>query len=40
LDQIPEFNRAQISDLIQFMKALAGAPIPDELLKLPLTLPE
>lgn len=30
-------NRDQISDLIQFMKALAGAPIPDELLKRPLT---
>ena len=40
LDQIPEFDRDQISDLIQFMKALAGAPIPDELLKLPVTLPE
>lgn len=40
LDQIPEFDRNQIADLIQFMKALAGTPIDDELLKLPVSLPE
>lgn len=40
LDDIPELDREEISDLIQFIKALAGAPIPDELLQLPVTLPD
>jgi cytochrome c peroxidase len=40
LDGIPEFDIERISDLIQFLKALAGKPIADELLALPVTLPE
>ena len=40
LDQIPEFGIDQISDLIQFLKSLAGARIPDADLALPVNLPK
>jgi cytochrome c peroxidase len=39
LDLIPEFDRDQISDLIQFLKALAGTPVPEDVLKAPPKLP-
>jgi len=39
LDEIPELDRDQLSDLIQFLKAIAGKPIPEELTKLAVQLP-
>ena len=40
LDEIPKLNIDQVSDLIQFLKALAGAPIDEALLALPVKLPQ
>lgn len=40
LDGIPELDRDQVSDLIQFLKALAGDGVPPELQTLPVTLPQ
>jgi cytochrome c peroxidase len=40
LDEIPSLDIEQIGDLIQFLKALAGKPIADEFLALPVTLPK
>lgn len=39
LDDIPELDRDQVSDLIQFLKALAGPGLPAEAQQLPVTLP-
>lgn len=40
LDLMPELTREQLADLIAFLKALAGTPIPEDVLKLPVNLPK
>jgi cytochrome c peroxidase len=40
LDEMPELSVGQLSDLIQFLKSLAGAPIAPADLALPVSLPK